>query len=116
MSKTLGQINAEAHEEESVKWDMMSDWYKSCWQAAAEAVVRETNAIQRGEREWGEPVIDDLDARMPEAVLQRAVIEAAKALNGELRMTRRYAKGEVTEAEYDVMLAVEALQALEGGE
>jgi len=45
-----------------------------------------------------------------------AVIEAAKALNGELRMTRRYAKGEVTEAEYDVMLAVEALQALEGGE
>jgi len=106
MSKTLGQINAEAHEEESVKWDMMSDWYKSCWQAAAEAVVRETNAIQRGEREWGEPVIDDLDARMPEAVLQRAVIEAAKAFIAD-------APDDILVPWHDLRRAVEALQEVE---
>ena len=69
VTKTLGQINAEAHEDESVDWDMMSDWYKSCWQAAAEAVVAEVNA----------GVLRTVSVKNDR---ERAVIEAAKVCVG----------------------------------
>ena len=39
MTKTLGQANAEAFDEETIRWEDMSKSYQASWQTAAEAVI-----------------------------------------------------------------------------
>ena len=107
---TLGQVAYEAHHADPlVPAELIRSWWtrsheQARWQAAAEAVVHEV--LPR-------PEIDDLDARVPLAVAERAVIEAAKAL---VREQREGTPSSVAAAEWEHAKAVDALLALEKGE
>lgn len=94
-------------DEALTKWNKMirEDEARYHWyQAAAEAVELALGP---------QPVLDDLDARMPKAVAERAVIKAARTLRHVGYLDK--AATELPKEEIALIVAVDALQEVEGG-